>query len=150
MRPHERLRLARAAYDRAVALARDESTPASWRRVLVASRNLGDAVRDRDRAAGVPRRERVAEGARRREGSVLSLTTRAGTPPRPPGALVLRAGTRPAAARRPVLGEEIARARALIAEALRLVERSRALSADLARLTGASPARRDPPPAMPE
>src|SRR5690349_15741118 len=50
MRPHERLELARASYVRAINRARGGPTPASWRRVLAAARNLAQARRDEARS----------------------------------------------------------------------------------------------------
>ncbi len=42
----ERLKVARLAYIRAIALARAHPDPASWARVLAAARNLREAIAD--------------------------------------------------------------------------------------------------------
>jgi hypothetical protein len=49
MRIEERLGLAHLAYQRGVVRARRETTPASWRQLLTAARNLRGAERDRER-----------------------------------------------------------------------------------------------------
>jgi hypothetical protein len=52
MLPEERLVVARLSYQRALASARVRSSPASWRALLTASRNLSQARRDRERLGG--------------------------------------------------------------------------------------------------
>jgi hypothetical protein len=51
MRLDERIRLASLAYEQAIADARSRPTPASWRRLLAAARNLNAARKERQRAA---------------------------------------------------------------------------------------------------
>jgi hypothetical protein len=59
MRPDERLGLARQAYERAVAVAREDCTPRIWGRLLTAARNLDDAKRDRERERSRPQHRRL-------------------------------------------------------------------------------------------
>ena len=50
----ERVKLARLAYIRAVALSRARRDPASWGRVLAAAKSLNEALRERERRAASP------------------------------------------------------------------------------------------------
>ena len=54
MRAEERIGLARQAYQRALVTAREESTRASWGRLLTASRNLKAAQQDREKRTARP------------------------------------------------------------------------------------------------
>ncbi len=122
MHPHERLEVARDAYRRAIALARQRPTPSSWRRALTASWNLADAKRDRDRL-----RDPLRGGTTSRRP--------AGSPPRTPGRPA--AAARPSARERwPELAAQCDRARALMERSRALVEQARALSDEIARIAG--------------
>lgn len=100
----ERLGLAHVAYRRAVEAARTDSTPASWRRLVTAGRNLREARRDGERS-GTP------VVAPRPAGKVISYV-------RPPAA---RPERWPELARECARSRDLAeRSRALISEAMRL------------------------------
>lgn len=112
MRIEERLGLAHLAYHRAVVRARREATPASWRQLLTAGRNLRGAKRDRERlrpSTGPPRT--AARGAG--DGVVVRLPRIVESPC-------------------PDLARELERARALMARARALRASSRRLLAELA------------------
>ncbi len=55
MDPADRVKLARLSYIRAVALARVSPSPASWARLLMAARNLNEAVREQGQHPGTTR-----------------------------------------------------------------------------------------------
>lgn len=119
MHPEERLGLAQQAYLRAVALARADSTPWSWGRLLTAAKNLGTAKQDRARGRSGPKPASRADkgkvpapGAERRVASPPTLET----------------------ARRAELAREWDRARLLRAQSRLLGAQTRALCASIAKL----------------
>ena len=78
--------LARQAYLRAIALARAESTPWSWGRLLTAARNLGAAKRDRERAQATPEARPPGSASSMRASGTASAAPsrrRAASPPLP-------------------------------------------------------------------
>lgn len=153
MRSGERQELARAAYWRAIALARAECTPASWRRVLAAARNLAEASRAADGPrAGAERHDASRREAARTPGGRPAATERSrvamlgaaaeGPELRGPDPWGLdRGAPHPTStppcwrlARWPALAAEWERSRALMAESRRIVEESHALVAQVRRL----------------
>lgn len=123
MRVRERLGLAQLAYLRAVAWARAEPTPASWRRLMTAANNLRGAQRDRQRELGgrSPGEGRRAPPFRPepRGGAVIDLRPR----PRPS-----------IPARWSELAEDCEKARALMQRSRALVQQSRRLRLEIAEL----------------
>ncbi len=144
MRPDERLEVARLAYLRAIRLARACSTPATWRRVLAASRNLGTAIRDRERepvARGTPAAR--ADGrapAEARGGSRVPRTAAAGVPRARGRGDGVDASARPARVTTDLwasITAEWRRACALMEESRRLVRNAQAIRDGYAPLAAA-------------
>ncbi len=115
MRIGERLGLAHLAYRRAILRARAEPTPASWRQLVTAGRNLRGAKRDQQRLG----RTAAPEPGHPQPGVLLRLLL-----PVPPAS----------AARSPDLAKECERSHALVRQAQKLVLQSRSLQAELAEL----------------
>ena len=131
MRPREPVELARAAYLRAVRHARTRSSPAAWRRLVTAARNLSRAIAadsGRQEPAGdrppgppvVPLRAIPYSGARDPWLFAPDADPSAGSP---------RCWRME---RCPELTVEWERSRAIMERSRRLVDRSRALCAELA------------------
>ena len=124
VRAAERLGLAHLSYQRAVAAAQAESTPATWRRLLTASSNLSAArrAREQERERGREEPERWRPSGAAPGGAVAPLRF-----------LLRTAGGRGTSA--PATGrsawsevrEQWARAQALMAWSRALVSASRAL-----------------------
>jgi hypothetical protein len=120
MRVEERLGLAHLAYERAVGFACEAPTPAAWRRLVTAAKNLRGAERDRESAG------RGGAGAR--------------GPARGAGGRVVRWRwplPRSLRERWPELDREYERARGLLARSRELVRESALLRAELAQLSAA-------------
>lgn len=129
MRTDEKLALARAAYGRAVALARKAATAATWRRALAASRYLDAALREHDRGL-----RRALEGTSGRSAATRPIARRrrgAAADRRSPGPDAAAAAAAAHLEAWIALHEELARARRLTARARALVDESRALCAEL-------------------
>jgi hypothetical protein len=144
MGPDERLGLAHLAYLRAVALARVQSTPATWKRLLRAAKNVEVALRER---YAPPLQARSSSGGAPRASSARGEPPRS-TPPAvsPAAGSRIRRGSaaedgarasvhsRGVGPRRQELATEWARARALAEQARRLARDSRALCSSMALL----------------
>ncbi len=137
MHPRDRVEIARAAYPRAVALVRARSTAASWRRALTASRNLAEALHDRDRAGG--ERARTVKAAGR------TAAPERATPRHRPDERARERRPAPAPrapAARGVWAEVVAeweRAKALMTESCRLIQQAKALRAEVASFLASRP-----------
>jgi hypothetical protein len=105
----ERLGLAHLSYRRALTLAQREATPATWRGLLTAAKNLRGATRDQRRNAA----------AERGEAEVAC--------PHVPGTIVKLPITTTLRVRWPDLARELERSRQLVARSRELVEESRRL-----------------------
>ncbi len=119
MLPEERLAVACLSYHRALAAARGRSTPATWRALVTAAKNLASARRDR-KMAGERTGLRAAPPVRTSFAPVVSLRLR-----------MFRDHSRELWAQ---VNREWERSQVLTACASRIVERSRALLAS--RATG--------------
>jgi hypothetical protein len=130
--------LARAAYEEALARARADSTPSSWRRVLTAARNLRTASQEAAEGRG-GRKGRRRVDASPRCGTLISISRPDAS--RTPAADPWRFDSRPPTAwgcwrldRTPELAAEWERSKALMERSRRLVEESRAIWLAISRL----------------
>jgi len=142
----ERLHLARLSYQRAVVRASAQPTPASWRRLLSAMRNVEDATRAGLRARARPERsasrplvERIAALARLAPAARRGLTLVPALDAAPPSSAPR--GRPPAAAPESEgtwlrMLAEWERSRRLIAEARRLVALAHQQRTELLALWG--------------
>jgi hypothetical protein len=131
MRPDERLGLARLSYVRAVAAAREQTTRASWMRLLTASRNLKSATQDREKGG--------TRSAGMSAGGVVDPSARAGRTAGQTSITALQQRSHGAEDARLELTRDWEHSRALRARARALVAQALALREQIAVLARAWP-----------